>query len=129
MLVDGFAVHKLRPDDVAHSVGDEDGGRHDGFLGRAGDVTGTEGDDKADHRSEEAGNGVSCNWNCRVVSPFGFPDHHAAGDDGKTAGDEHGDARVRDPHADVAAERNEYEADATHRELEEDGVEGVVAKG
>lgn len=129
VLVNGLAVYELRPDDVANGVGNEDGGRHDGFLGRAGDVTGTESDDKADDRSKETGDGVSGNWNCRVVTPFGLPDHHAAGNDGKTAGDEHGDARVRDAHADVAAERDEDEADATYRELEQDGVEGVVAKG
>ncbi|CAL00867.1 uncharacterized protein An12g09610 [Aspergillus niger] len=129
VLVDGLAVHQLRPDDVTHSVGDKHGGRHDGFLGRTGYVAGTEGDDKADNRSEEAGDGVSGNWNCRVVSPVGLPDHHAAGDDGETAGDEHGNARVRNAHADVTAEGDEDDADPTHWELEQNGVEGVVAKG
>lgn len=64
-----------------------------------------------------------------MVPPGGFPDEDAPGEDGEAAGDEHGYAGVGDAGGDVPAQRDEDDADPADGELEEDGVERVVAEG
>ena len=129
MLIDRLAIHQLRPDDVAHRVGHEHRRRHDGLFRGAGYVAGAQRDDQADDGSEEACDCVP-GYRCGgLVTPGGFPDHDAAGDDGETTGDEHGDAGVGDAGRDVPAEGDEDDADGADGELEEDGVEGVEAEG
>lgn len=129
MLLYCLAVHQLRPDDVAHRIGYKHRGRHDGLLCGAGNVARAERDDQAYYGAEEACDGVSGYRRGWLIAPFGFPDHDAPGDDGEATGDEHGDAGVGDPGGDVAAERDEDDADGADGELKEDGVEGVETEG
>ncbi len=83
--------------------------------------------DQTDHRPEEADDGVTGHGSRGAAVPRAAPDNGAPGDDGEAAGDEEGDADVRDAGGEVAGQENEDEDDAAKGELEEDGFEGGVA--
>lgn len=129
MLGLGVAFDELRADDVSNRVGDEGSSGHDGFLGGSSDVASTNSNDQANNRAEKTGEGITDDGGGRVVSPLRLPDHDTASHDWETACDEHRNARVGDDGGNISAERNENYTDATHGELEQNRVQGIITKG
>lgn len=124
-----FAFDQLRPDDISNCIGHECSSGHDGFLGSSSDITSTDCNDQADNRTKETSESITNDGGSRVVSPLRLPDHDTACNNRETACDEHWNACVRDDGGNVSAKRNENDTDPAHRELEQNRVQSIVAKG
>jgi len=118
MLSFGPAVDQLRSDNVSHRISNEDCGCHDSFLGGAGHIAGANGDNEANHRSEEAGECIARDRRSWLIAPLRLPDHRTAGYHRKAAGNQHRDPSIGDAGRDVSTQRDEDDTNASNRKLE-----------
>ena len=117
MLSLGLTVDQLRSNDVSHGISHEDSGCHDGFLGSASYIAGTDSDDEANHGTKEAGERITryrCGW---VISPLRLPDHCTPGYYRKTASNEHRNPSIRETSGDVSTEWNENDTNPSNGKL------------
>lgn len=118
MLSLGLTVDQLWTNDVAHRISHEDSGCHDGFLGSASYIAGTDSDDKANHGTKETSERVTRYRRGWLVSPLRLPDHCTSSYHRKTAGNKHRDASIRETSGDVSTERNENDTNPSNGKLE-----------
>jgi hypothetical protein len=78
VLTTRLTLDKLRTYDIADTVGNEDGSRHETLLGCACYIRHAQSDEERDDGTEEADYRVSHYWSCGVVRLVCFPDHAAA---------------------------------------------------
>lgn len=129
MLSLGVALDKLRPNDVSNSIRHKRGSSHDGLLCSTSDITSSNCDDQADHRTKEPSKCIANNRGSGVISPVRLPNHNTPSNDWEAARNEHWNTRVGNNGGNVSTEGDKDDTDSTNRELEQDRIQGIVAEG
>lgn len=127
MLGFSLALHHLRPNDVANTVCNENGGCRKALFRLAGHITRREGNSESDDRSKETDDRIAHHRGSWTISPFGLPDDNEACNDRQAAGDQKWDPNIA-VGANPASQGNADCADGTERELEQYALKGGVAK-
>ncbi len=112
-----------------YAIGYKYGGGCEALLRMAGDIRHPNSDNKTAHATKDTRDRISNDRSGSMESPLALPDDRAAGDDRKTAEDQHDNTDIGYTRAEPAGREDDDEAERPERELEEDRVERAPPEG
>lgn len=110
MLWASLGLNQLRPNNISHAIGGENGGCHEALLRMACHVGHADGNDEAHRPAEKARNRVPNHGGGSPVRPLALPDEGTARNDGQACQDEHDEANVGNLGPQITRQKNDDKA-------------------